>query len=349
MGTFLLAMLAYMRAVLTARHHLAMETVALRQQLAVYKRKQPHPKLHRFDRLFWVVVRQVWSNWSQALILVTADTVTSWHRAGYRLFWRWRSSPRRVGRPKVTEEVRHLIHRMKRENPSWGAPRIHGELILLGFDISEPTVSRYLRRLKRVPDKSKATQWTAFLNNHREAIAAFDFFTVPNLWFRTLYCFFAIEHGRRRILHFNVTFHPTSDWIVQQLREAFPLPCPYRYVLFDHDCKFGTEVLDFLRSSDLEPVRTSIGCPWQNGTAERWVGSVRRELLDHVIPLNEYHLRRLGRDYVAYYHGDRTHIGLNKSTPAYRAVESRSPGRAQLISSPRLGGLHHRYSWSEAA
>jgi transposase InsO family protein len=278
-----------------------METVALRQQLAVYKRKQPHPKLHRFDRLFWVVVRQVWSNWSQALILVTADTVTSWHRAGYRLFWRWRSRPRRVGRPKVTEEVRHLIHRMKRENPSWGAPRIHGELILLGFDISEPTVSRYLRRLRRVPDKSKATQWTAFLNNHREAIAAFDFFTVPNLWFRTLYCFFAIEHGRRRILHFNVTFHPTSDWIVQQLREAFPLPCPYRYVLFDHDCKFGTEVLDFLRSSDLEPVRTSIGCPWQNGTAERWVGSVRRELLDHVIPLNEYHLRRLGRDYVAYY------------------------------------------------
>jgi putative transposase len=147
---------------------------------------------------------------------------------------------------------------MKRENPMWGAPRIHGELVLLGFEISEPTVSRYLR-LKRIPGKSKASQWLAFLNNHREVIAAFDFFTVPTLRFRTLYCFFAIEHDRRRILHFNVTFHPTSDWIVQQLREAFPLPCPYRYVFFDHDAKFGNDAFKFLRSSHLKPLRTSIG------------------------------------------------------------------------------------------
>jgi transposase InsO family protein len=183
---------------------------------------------------------------------------------------------------------------MKKENPSWGAPRIHGEPLLLGFDISEPTVSRYLQRLKRIPQENKPNQWLTFLNNHREVIAAFDFFTVPNLCFRTLYCFFVIEHGRRRILHLNVTLHPTSDWVVQQLREAFPLPCPYRYVWFDHDARFGNEVLEFLRSSALKPLRTSIRSPWQNGTAERWVGSVRRELLDHVIPLNEYHLRRLG-------------------------------------------------------
>ncbi|HXF12166.1 MAG TPA: hypothetical protein VN517_03375 [Terriglobales bacterium] len=182
------------------------------------------------------------------------------------------------------------------------APRIHGELLALGFEISEPTVSRYLRGLKRVPEESKASQWLAFLNNHREVIAAFDFFTVPTLWFRTLYCFFAIEHGRRRILHFNVTFHPTSDWIVQQLREAFPLPCPYRYVLFDHDAKFGNDVLRFLKSSALMSLRTSVRSPWQNGVAERWVGSVRRELLDQVIPLNEVHLKRLGREYLAYYH-----------------------------------------------
>ena len=226
---------------------------------------------------------------------------------------------------------------------------IHGELLLLGFEISEPTVSRYLQRLKRIPEESKASQWLAFLNNHREVIAAFDFFTVPTLCFRTLYCFFAIEHDRRRILHLNVTFHPTSDWIVQQLREAFPLPCPYRYVLFDHDAKFGNDVFNFLRSSDLKPLRTSIGSPWQNGTAERWVGSVRRELLDHVIPLNEYHLRRLGRDYLAYYHQDRTHIALNKNTPAQRAVERRSRFQTGIISISRLGGLHHRYCWSEAA
>jgi putative transposase len=238
---------------------------------------------------------------------------------------------------------------MKRENPTWGAPRIHGELLALGFEISEPTVSRYLRRLKRLPNDRKASQWLAFLHNHREVIAAFDFFTVPTLWFRTLYCFFAIEHDRRRILHFNVTFHPTSDWIVQQLREAFPLPCPYRYVLFDHDAKFGNDVLQFLKSSDLTRLRISIRSPWQNGIAERWVGSVRRELLDHVIPLTEYHLRRLGRAYIDYYHSDRTHIALNKSTPAQRAVEHRSPGCSHLICKPRLGGLHHRYQWSEAA
>ena len=151
----------------------------------------------------------------------------------------------------------------------WGAPRIRGELLLLGFEISEPTVSRYLQRLKRIPERSKASQWLAFLNNHREVIATFDFFTVPTLCFRTLYCFFAIEHYRRRILHLNVTFHPICDWIVQQLREAFPLPYPYRYVLFDHDAKFGNDVLKFLRSSDLKPLRTSIGSPlaeWNGGT-----------------------------------------------------------------------------------
>ena len=277
-----------------SRHDLAMETAALRQQLAVYKRKQPRPKLSQVDRLFWIVVRRVWNNWPSALVLVKPDTVVSWHRTDFRLFWRWRSRPHRVGRPKVAEEVRRLIRRMKRENPSWGAPRIHGELLVLGFDISEPTVSRYLQRLKRMPDESKARQWHAFLNNHREVIAAFDFFTVPNLYFRTMYCFFVIEHARRGVLHFNVTFHPTSDWIVQQLREAFPLPCPYRYVLFDRDSKFGNEVLQFLRSSALKPMRTSVRSPWQNGVAARWVGSVRRELLDHIIPINEHHLCGLG-------------------------------------------------------
>jgi putative transposase len=231
MSTFLLGTLAYVWTFLARRHSLAMEMIALRQQLAVYKRNQPRPQLNQCDRLFWVLVCRLWSEWSKALILVKPDTVVSWHRAGYRLFWRWRSRSRRGGRPKLAEEVRRLIRRMKKENPSWGAPRIHGELLLLGFDVSEPTVSRYLQQLKRRPDESKASQWLAFLNNHREAIAAFDFFTVPNLYFRTMYCFFVIEHARRRILHFNVTAHPTSDWIVQQLREAFPLPCPYQYVL----------------------------------------------------------------------------------------------------------------------
>jgi hypothetical protein len=207
---FLSAILAYVSAFAISRHHLALEAVALRQQLAVYKRKQSRPKLPRSDRLFWVLLRQFWKNWSKALVLVKPD---SRRLASGRIPLVLEMALTRAvnRRPKMPEEARHLIRRMKRENPTWGAPRIHGELLLLGFDISEPTVSRYLQPLKRIPEESKARQWLAFLNNHREAIAAFDFFTVLNLYFRTLYCFFVIEHARRRILHFNVTFHPTSD------------------------------------------------------------------------------------------------------------------------------------------
>lgn len=187
------------------------------------------------------------------------------------------------------------------------------------------------------PTKHASLSWTR------------DFFTVPTITFRVLYCFFVIEHDRRRILHFNATAHPTSDWIVQQLREALPLPFRYRYPLFDRDAKFGTDVLEFLEASGIRPMRTSIRSPWQNGVAERWVGSCRREMLDHVIPLSEQHLRRLGRDYLAYYHEDRTHIGLDKQTPAKRPLESRPSQHREPFALPRIGGLHHRYTWSVAA
>jgi hypothetical protein len=172
-------------------------------------------------------------------LIVKADTVVSWHRLGFRLFWRLRSSSQPPGRPKVSEEIRQLIRRMKSENPSRGALRIHGELLLLGFQVSEATVSRYRQRLKRRTDGEKARRWMAFLNNHRELIAALDVFTVPTLTFRVLYCFFVIEHQRRHILRFNTTAHPTGDRIVQQLREALPLPCPCPHLLFDRDAKFG--------------------------------------------------------------------------------------------------------------
>ena len=344
-----LSMVAYIRAFFVPRHQLALEAAALRQQLAVFKRKQSRLRLHRLDRFFWTALRRVYSGWTEALIIVKPETVVSWHRAGFRLFWRWRSRQRRPGRPKVSGEIRQLIRRMKAENPTWGAPRIHGELLQLGFTIAEPTVSRYLRRLKHHSEESKDKRWRAFLNNHREVIAAFDFFTVPSLTFRTLHCFFVIAHGRRRVLHFNVTAHPTSDWIVQQLRDALPLPCSYRYILFDRDAKFGNEVFEFLEASGVRPIRTTARSPWQNGIAERWVGSARRELLDHVIPLNEQHLRRLGREYLAYYHEDRTHIGLEKTTPARRPIEACPRHAGNVLALPRIGGLHHRYTWSQAA
>ena len=186
------------------------------------------------------------------------ETVAGWHRAGFRLYWRWRSRSL-GGRPRITEEVRDLIKRMAGENPAWGAPRIHGEIQKLGFAISERTVARYLRRIRRRGDPAK--QWLAFLRNHREVIVAFDFFTVPTLTFRLLYCFFVIEHGRRRILHCNVTRQPSSAWVVQQLREAFPEADPYRYMILDHDTKFNGEVLEFLKAAGLKPKRTSVQAP----------------------------------------------------------------------------------------
>jgi putative transposase len=255
------------------------------------------------------------------------------------MYWNFISSVRkRVGRKRVSKEVRDLIFQMAFDNPTWGAPRIHGELLMLGFDVSERTISRWMRRAPKDPERANC--WLAFLRNHRETIAAMDFFTVPTINFSVLYCFFVIAHDRRRILHFNVTRHPASTWIVQQLREAFPYQSAPKFLICDRDAKYGLEVPAAIRSMKIGSVRTSFQSPWQNGVAERWVGSCRRELLDHVIALNERHLKRLLSDYVSYYHDDRTHLALGKNTPGGR---SRSAGHGRIISGPRLGGLHHRY------
>src|SRR6202521_1926805 len=300
-----------------SRRRILLENLALRQQLAALKRKHPRPRLSAFDRFFWVLARRFWSGWKQTLIVVTPDTVVRWHRAGFRLYWRLISRVRKAaGRRPTPKEVRELILRIVAKNPTWGAPRIHGELLMLGFDISERTISRWMKRAPRDPEPAK--RWLAFLRNHREAIAAMDFFTVPTITFGLLYCFFIIAHGRRRILHLNVTKHPTSLWVAQQLREAFPFESAPRFLLFDRDGKYGMEVPAVIRSLTIAPLRTSFESPWQNGIAERWVESCRRDLLDHVIAVNESHLRRLLSEYVRYYHEDRTHLGLGKGTPNCR-------------------------------
>ena len=325
-----------------SQRHLVMENLALRQQLAVLKAKRKHPKLKAYDRLFWVLMRKLWSGWKSALLLVTPDTVVRWHRAGFRLYWSMLGVRKSggSGRKKITLEVRALIFRMVAENPRWGAPRIHGELLKLGFDVSERTISRWMQRAAKDPEPAR--RWQAFLKNHREAIAAMDFFTVPTFTFGILYCFFVVSHDRRRILHFGVTPHPTSSWIAQQLREAFSYQTEHRYLIHDRDAKFGLEVYEAVKAIGLESVRTSFRSPWQNGIAERWVGSCRRDLLDHVIALSERHLKRLLSEYVRYYHDDRTHLGLNKETPDHRPTAIRSE-RSRVVSRPRLGGLHHRY------
>ena len=258
---------------------------------------------------------------AEVLVVVKPETVVSWHRAGFRLYWRFLSH-RALGRPRINSDLRKLIQRMALENPRWGAPRIHGELLKLGLEISERTVSRYLCQVGRHQGNTRRL-WSTFLRNHREAIAAMDFFTVPTATFRVLYCFFVIRLWRRRIVHFNATEHPTSAWIAQQVREAFPEDTAPGYLILDRDGKYAGEATEMLRSMGSKLIRTAYRSPWQNGVAERWVGICRRELLDHVIVLNESRLRRLIRDYIRYYHEDRIHDGLNKDTPEQRSVEPR--------------------------
>jgi transposase InsO family protein len=325
-----------------SRRDLLLENLALRQQLGVFKRKHPQPRFVASDKLFWVMLRRLWVGWEQALILIQPETVVRWHRKGFRLYWTWISRHRtRAGRKCVSTELREIIFRMVTENRTWGAPRIHGELKMLGFDLSERTVLRWMRRAPRSHEPAK--RWATFLSNHREAIAAMDFFTVPTLTFDVLYCFFVIAHDRRRIIHFNVTKHPTSVWAVQQLREAFPFDSAPGYLIFDRAGNFNEEVIATVKSFGIQPKRTSFRSPWQNGVAERWVGNCRRDLLDHVIILNERHLKRLMNEYVRYYHVDRTHLGLGKQSPAGREAERNPEVGCRVISMPRLGGLHHRY------
>jgi transposase InsO family protein len=317
MVQFVSALLFYLLTFLRSRHNLGLEILALRQQLAVLKRRHPRPRLGRSDRLFWVALRSRWRHWSDALLIVKPGTVVGWHRACRGWAGR-RSAP----------DLYEALQRMAKENPSWGAPRIHGELLKLGFKISERTVSRYLAR--RTPSSEEArNKWAAFLKNHKEAIAAMDFFTVPTLTFRLLCCFFVIEHGRRKILHFNVTEHPTGEWICQQLREAFPNSVRYKYAILDRDSKFSGEVLTILAASGIQAVRTSIRSPWQNGIAERWVGGARRECFDHVIAFSEAHVRRIAAEYIAYFHEDRTHLGLDEGHAEHAAGRAKA-GRSEI-------------------
>ncbi|MEO6025906.1 MAG: integrase core domain-containing protein [Candidatus Binatia bacterium] len=340
-------LLGTLRSGCRSRTDLLFENLALRQQLAVFVQSGRRPRIATADRWLWIVLRRLWSRWSDVLIFVQPETVIRWHRAGFRRYWTWRSHRRRRGRPPVDGEVRALIRRMAKENPTWGAPRIHSELRLLGFAGSERTVSRYLPRRPSPPDAFQ--RWATFLRNHKDAIAAMDFFVVPTVSFRVLYVWFAIEHGRRRILHFDVTDRPGAAWVVQQLRETFPFETARRYLIFDRDTIFSARVVAAVQSFGIEPTRTRFRSPWQNGIAERWIGSVRRELIGQVVVCNERHLRRLLRDYVAYYHEDRTHLGLEKGTAAERPVTRRPEGDARVVALPRVGGLHHRYEWRAAA
>ena len=327
-----------------SRSKQAIVELTLRQQLATFGEKGRRPRIAPADRGFWVLLSRVWSGWKDVLVIVQPDTVARWHRKGFRLYWRAITKPG-PGRPPIPAEVRVLIRRFANEN-GWRARKVHAELEKLGIFIGISTVSRYLPN--RDPDRDQRQRWSTFLRNHRHGIAAMDFLVVPTAGFRLLYVWFVIAHGRREILHYGISEHPTSRWVIQQLREAFPDDTAPRFLIFDNDSIFSARVADSIQNLGIEPRRTAFRSPWQNGIAERWVGSVRRELLDHVIVLNQDHLRHLLREYVDYYNTDRVHTELRDS-PKSRAAQCRPSSTAQVVGIPRVGGLLHRYEWREAA
>ncbi|GLH75047.1 transposase [Geothrix limicola] len=324
---------------------LELENLTLRHQLAVLQRTAKRSKTTRWDRAFWIGLSRVWSGWREACLLVKPATVVGWHRSGFRLFWRIKSR-RRSGRPHLEPTLRRLVIQMAWENPLWGAPRIHGELLKLGLKISERSVARWMPQ--RQPDPRRAQNWKAFLENHRDLISAMDFLVVPTWNFRLLYVLMILDHGRRMIRHVSVTAHPTAEWVRQQLRDAFPFDDLPTYLLFDRDAIFGA-ARAFVQALGITPKQIGFQSPWQNGHCERAIGTLRRDLLDHVVVRDEAHLTRLLKEYTRYYHEDRTHLGLNKDSPLRRPSEMKPNESAGIVTLLRCGGLHHRYRWTDAA
>ena len=319
-----------------SRAALQLEILALGHQLSVLHLSVKRPKLTTSDRLLWACLCRIWPDWRSALVIVKPETVIAWHRKAFRLFWTWKSRRGRPGRPAVPHDVRELIGRISRENPLWGAPRIHGELLKLGIDVGETSVSTYMGR-RRPPSQT----WRTFLENHLKTTVSVDFFTVPTIRFQILYVFLVLAHDRRRILHVGVTDHPTSAWTAQQLREAFPWDTAPRYLLRDRDGIFGRDFVDQGTAFGMSEVLSTSGSPWQRAYIERVIGTIRRECLDHLLVTTERNLRRHLSRFVAYYHQSRTHLALHKDAPEPRSIQGPEAGR--IATFPEVGGLHHRY------
>jgi len=325
-----------LRSCVCTHRELALENLVLRQQLAVWKARQPRPRLTEMDRIFWVLLSRLWTSWRDSLQVVRPETVVGWHRQGFRRYWAWKSRHRR-GRPMISTELRDLIRRMSYANPLWGAPRIHGELLKLGVTVSQATVSKYMRRPRRPPSQA----WRTFLKNHAKDLIALDFFTVPTATFRVLFVFVVLSHGRRRLVHFNVTEHPTAEWTARQLLEVCVHEEAPRYLIRDRDQVYGARFCRQAATLDIQEVVIAPRSPWQNAYAERVIGSIRRECLDHIVVIGERHLRGILSTYVDYYNGTRTHLSLAKDAPEPRSVQPPSEGR--VVEVPRVGGLHHEY------
>ena len=319
-----------------SRLRLEAENLFLRHQLNIaLRRVPPRLRLHGSDRALLVWMMRIWPTLLNVSQVVKPETILRWHRSGFKAFWRWKSR-NRAGRPKVDRELRDLIRRMASENPLWGAPRIHGELLMLGFEIAQSTVSKYMMRGRRPPSQS----WKTFLENHAQAIAAVDMFVVPTLTFERLFAFLVLGHGRRQLLWFEVTRRPTAEWLAQQITEAFPWISAPTYLVRDNDGAYGHAFSHRVMAMSIRDRPTSPRSPWQNGHMERLIGTVRRECLDRMLIFGEAHLRQILTLYASYYNESRTHLSLHKDTPLGRAVQR----YGNIAATPVLSGLHHRYA-----
>jgi transposase InsO family protein len=318
-----------------SRCRLQAENLLLRYQLNIALRRAPARfRLRGMDRALLVWMTRVCPELLELVQVVKPETVLRWHRAGFVAYWRWKSR-KRAGRPKIDRGLRDLIRRMSRENPLWGASRIHGELLMLGFEVAQSTVSKYMVRGQDPPSQT----WKTFLRNHAQAIAAIDMFVVPTLSFDLLFAFLVLGHGRRQLLWIEVTRHPTAEWLARQITEAFPWRSAPTYLVRDNDGAYGHVFTRRLRAMGIRDRPISPRSPWQNGCAERLIGTVRRECLDQMISLGETHLRRILCAYAAYYNQVRTHLALQKDAPLHRAIQR----SGAIVAVPILAGLHHQY------
>ncbi len=338
MIAILYSLLLTVRDCLRRRARLQAENLALRHQLLVLQRSNRHRvRLSFGDRIFWVWLSRLLGEWRSVLVIVKPETVIAWHRKGFRLYWAWKSR-HRDGRPSVSNEVRDLIRRMSLANARWGAPRIHGELLKLGIEVSQATVAKYMVRTRKPPSQT----WRTFLENHVKTLVSTDFFVVPTITFKLLFVFVILAHDRRRPVHFGVTTNPTAEWAARQLLQAFPWDTAPRYLLRDRDGTYGEQFCGTAKWMGIQEVLTAPQSPWQNPYVERLVGSIRRECLDHVIVFNEGGLHRVLKDYFGYYERCRTHLSLDKDAPVTRPVQP--PSLGDVVEIPQVGGLHHLYT-----
>src|SRR5262245_35038691 len=329
---FLLMLLA---SPFKSKNRLEAENAVLRHQLILLQRKvRGRVQFTNSDRLFFIQLYRWFPSVLKAMTIIRPETLVRWHRAGFRRYWRWKSHSI-GGRPQIAADLRVLIRRMSVENLLWGAPRIHGELLKLGFSVAQSTVAKYMAARGEPSGQS----WGTFLRNHAPHIAAMDLFVVPTLGFKLLYVLVIIRLARRELAWINVTPHPTAEWLAQQITEALPWNEAPRYLIRDRDAIYGAAVKRRLRAMGIRDRPTAPGSPCENGYAERLIGPIRRECVDHLIVFGEAHLRRILREYSAYYNSSRTHRALNHDTPIHRAVQT----IGTITSRPILGGLHHQY------